>query len=814
MSLSPEVEDKSAKLLRGVALLFFALILLPRPSAASTEAGNGVVVDPAIPVASAASASMSASSDVTLLLEVQINGLTTNKIGEFILRRGKLMARPEELRDLGFLVPDSISLASGGLVALADMPWLNWSFDAKNQELYVTISDARLVPTRLQTNGSTEGHRVVESGTGVTVNYDIADTLAAGQIGTTGSMDLRAFSRWGVVSSGWLGYAGAASGGSGRNTAIRLDSAYTFSDVDKLRRYVLGDFITGGLAWTRPVHLEGAQIRSDFSMRPDLVTLPLPSVTGSAAVPSTVNVLTDGNLMVSSQVAAGPFEVPQLPVMSGAGTISMTMTNAMGQQVTVTQPFYASSAMLARGLQTFAAQAGMVRLNWGSISNDYGGIAGSAIYRRGLTRKFTIEGSVEGTSGTVMAGAGGVTQISNLGVLNFAAAGSIGSGQAGAQITVGAQRIGRTFSLGASAMLTSGNFRDVASMNGDRVPKKQFSAFASWAFMRLGSVGLAYGQVGQNESSSMAQSDYVPGSNSKVVSANYSIQIHHVSVYASEFKDFSSTGSSNGMQIGLTIPFSRRRSVSVSATSAGDGQMQAQKSATSIGDMGYDVFISGGNSDHEFGQVQYKSPVGLFTTGVDRSAGKMSLRVESQGALSLVDRGLFPSNAINDSFAIVDTGATPNVRVLQENRDVGSTGSSGRLLVPDMRSFDLNHLTIEPTDIPPDSTIKDASRAVRPQDRSGVIVRFPIKISHGALLKLVDEAGVPIPLGSTAKLQATGVTVPVGYDGDAYVEDLNPRNQVAVERPDGVRCTVAFDYHAVPGEIPSIGPLRCLERTP
>ena len=31
-----------------------------------------------------------------------------------------------------------------------------------------------------------------------------------------------------------------------------------------------------------------------------------------------------------------------------------------------------------------------------------------------------------------------------------------------------------------------------------------------------------------------------------------------------------------------------------------------------------------------------------------------------------------------------------------------------------------------------------------------------------------------MPLGSAATLRATGVTVPVGYDGDAYVEDLVP----------------------------------------
>jgi len=39
-------------------------------------------------------------------------------------------------------------------------------------------------------------------------------------------------------------------------------------DVNTLRRYSLGDFITGGLSWTRPVRLEGIQVNADFSMRP------------------------------------------------------------------------------------------------------------------------------------------------------------------------------------------------------------------------------------------------------------------------------------------------------------------------------------------------------------------------------------------------------------------------------------------------------------------------------------------------------------------------------------------------------------------
>ena len=108
--------------------------------------------------------------------------------------------------------------------------------------------------------------------------------------------------------------------GAGTYAAIRLDSTYVYSDPDTLRRYRLGDFITGGLGWTRPVRLGGVQVNSDFSMRPDLVTFPLPSVEGSVAVPSTVDVLVNSTRLLSRQVQPGPFQIPQLPVITGAGS--------------------------------------------------------------------------------------------------------------------------------------------------------------------------------------------------------------------------------------------------------------------------------------------------------------------------------------------------------------------------------------------------------------------------------------------------------------------------------------------------------------
>jgi len=759
------------------------------------------------------------AEDQTLLLDVQINGHDIGKVGEFILRDGVLMARETDLHELGIRGTGALirrnaaspDASSEGLLSLSDLPGLSWKIDQKTQTLYITASSDRLLPTILAPNeGGAPPARLSESSLGATLNYDVAGTLAGSKPGVYGLMDMRVFSSRGIASSGLLVHAGASPGGSGAAATVRLDSAYTFADVRTLRRYSLGDFITGGLAWTRPVRLTGAQIRSDFSMRPDLLTFPLPSVSGSAAVPSTVEVLADGNVIVSRPVDAGPFEIPQLPVVSGAGTISVTVTNALGQQVTTRQAFYATSTLLSPGLQTLSVQLGAVRLNWGQASNDYGKLAGTATYRRGLTRSLTVEGSAEGTPGTIMSGGGLVYGVGHLGSLSASMAASAGSGSAGGQFSLGGQRIGRAFSLGGSAIVASRNYRDVAAMNGEAAPRRQLNASTGFSLKRLGSAGAAYGVLDRDAAFGPVRSYSTQAQHVHLVSANYSFSLHRVSIYVTEFKDLAALNSS-GFQVGVVIPFQRRSSADLSVASGVSGQLQVQQAAVSIHDWGYQAYVATGDITHEFAQLQYKSPWALVTAGLDQTGGQTAAQFETQGALSLADGGLFPSNTIYDSFGIVDTGPMTHVHVLQENRDVGETGSSGRLLVPDMRAFEVNHIAIEPTDIPADATIDLTSREVRPQDRSGVVIRFAVRYSHAALLRLVDEAGAPIALGSTATLLATGIAAPVGYEGEAYIQTLSLHNKVSVERPDGHTCDVSFDYLAVPGDIPVIGPLACVE---
>jgi outer membrane usher protein len=268
-----------------------------------------------------------------------------------------------------------------------------------------------------------------------------------------------------------------------------------------------------------------------------------------------------------------------------------------------------------------------------------------------------------------------------------------------------------------------------------------------------------------------------------------------------------------GAVIGISIPLGGRTSASVSGN-AGLGQnygtAQITQSAAQIGEFGYQVSSTLGQVSRQFADAQYRSSDALFDIGVDRTSGQNSYRGSAQGALAFADGQLFAANTIYDSFAVVDTAGIAGIHVLQENRVVGTTSSSGTQLVTDLRSFETNRIDIDPRDVPMDASFTTPTQIVRPADRSGVVVKFALTQTHGALIVLVDKAGKPLPVGSHAVLESTHEAATVGFDGEAFITGLEEHNMLTVKRQDGSACTVRFDFTPHPGALPKLGPLPCV----
>jgi len=741
-----------------------------------------------------------------LILEVVINGRRAGRVSEFVERDGALYFHADDLKSFGLAVPPDLP-AGAGLTPFSALPALSVQIDESQQTLLIAAGGSALQTTQLGAAPPARLTPLTKAQFGALLNYDSAVTYADNRASGGALLDLRLFGPYGVVESSALV---SIDPPRGQSKVVRLDTTFTVTQPDKLRRWRVGDVVTGALPWTRAVRLGGAQVASDFGLRPDLITFPLPTISASAAVPSTVNVMVNGVRQLSDTVEPGPFAISSLPVVSGAGTVSVTLRDALGQPTLITLPFYASSALLRPGLTSYSLEVGAVRKDYGLSGDHYAGWAVNQSSRFGLTDWLTLESHAEATSGTAVAGAGAALLVGTFGIANLAIAGSTGGGATGALVAAGFQRVAERLNFGFSGTYATRHYRDIAALHGAPVPKATLDASLGYQLGRWGSLGLAYNRrIARPEQAADEPLREAPSI--ELITGSYNVLL-------ANFANFHATGFTDlrdkavyGFGAGLSFPLGRAGHASLGASLDRGGLTRSADLVRSVqrsGDFGYRLRVADGAAPQRSAVGEYLAPWGHVSAGVEHFSGQLAARAGARGALVLAGGELFASEQIGDSFAVVDTGGVAGIPVMVENRFVGRSNKRGKLLIPSLRSFQDNRLSVDSTLLPADVEIAATNLVVRPADRSGVAVDFGVRKVRAALITLHDRLGRAIALGSVARIAGEG-DQPIGHDGAAYVTGLKPSNRVEVALPDGTHCAANFDYRPVSGDIPLIGPLPC-----
>ena len=126
-----------------------------------------------------------------------------------------------------------------------------------------------------------------------------------------------------------------------------------------------------------------------------MVTFPSPYVEGATATPSSVDLFVDGVLRHRQNVDAGFFRIDDLPSVTGAGELTMVVTDVMGRETIVTRDFYSSSELLRKGLHDYSYSLGLMRRNYALESNDYDEPAFIGAHRVGIDESWTVGGRLE-----------------------------------------------------------------------------------------------------------------------------------------------------------------------------------------------------------------------------------------------------------------------------------------------------------------------------------------------------------------------------------------------------------------------------------
>jgi outer membrane usher protein len=760
-----------------------------------------------------------AAADQSEILSLTLNGRPTGLVGEFRRCDAELCASAAELMALGFVVPASVGPPATA-ITLSTLPGVRVRFDSAEQVIYVDAENAALRVTEIGGEPLFQAVPLSPSGYGAVLNYDMVANASRFGTSVAGAIDVRAFGPLGVFESTAIVTVVAPEG---QSAGIRrLGSAFTYSDADRLFRMRLGDVVTGALAWNRAVRLGGIQISSDFNLRPDLVTYPLPIIRSSTAVPATVTLLANGVQQSTASVQPGPFAVQMLPVVTGSGEVSVAVQDALGRQTIITLPFYASSALLRTGLTSYSIETGLVRENYGSTTDHYSALAANVSARRGLTDWLTGEAHGEVTEGLALAGIGSTIRVGTLGIANFALSGSVRSPGAtadrrwGGMAGIGLQRVTRHFNVSMNATFGTSGYRDISAVRGLWLPRSALGVSMGYQSGRLGAIGVSY--VARNPfrvaRSTVAAGNIAPFGDARfrIINGSYSVGIGSAgSLRCNAYRDFANR-SSYGFGCGFSAFLGHRRTIATlgGADNGGQSSRFASISRTALqpGDVGYRIQDFGGSTARRSAEAEYYARWGRLTGGIAQSSGSVIGRIGLRGSLALMDGAVFASDHIYDSFAVVRTGNIGGVPVQYENRPIGVTDSKGMLLLPSLLSFQRNRISIDSSRLAPDIVVGETFAFVRPRNGSGVSVDFSVKRVHAAIVRLHGSDDKPLPVGSIVEVAGMAVQV-VGYDGEAYLQDLQSENTLKIIKPNGASCIADLRYKPVVGDIPAIGPITC-----
>ena len=727
-------------------------------------------------------------------LDVEINGQPTQQIVHFLESAGKLSATGEDLASLGISL-DRAHIARDAVVPLDSIPGLAYTYDAGRQRVEIHAADAIRTPFTFDSRTSEPIARATAS-RGVLINYD-----AFAQSDTDARLALwseeRYFDLAGVFSNTGIAYLYKQD-----QRYVRFDTSWAHSNPDALTTTQLGDTISSSLAWSRSIRIAGLQWRSNFALRPDLVTFPVPALSGSAVVPSSVDLYINQVRQFSGAVPSGPFVVNDVPGITGGGNATVVTRDALGRSIVTSVPLYIDTRMLSAGLASYSVEAGFLRRAYGIESFDYDphpAFSGSARY--GVSDVLTIESHGEATSGLYNAGAGVLVRLGTVGVVNAAVAASTGH-LAGTQVSAGYQMIQPQFSLDMQTVRAFGNYGDLAAADGTPVPSATDRVTVSVPVFNTQTIGLSY--LGYK---------YPGAPSSHIASLSYSLNLGSlVSINLSGFKDFGQ-GQTSGAFLSLNIGLGDNISVSMNGGEQ-DGRAnysaQAQRPPDYEGGWGWGA-QGGGNGivKYGLGQLQYLGRYGEATAVVQDIGGATTESLDLSGAVVIMDGSVEAARRIYDGFALVSTDGVAKIPVLHENRVIGLTDAGGHLLVPDLNSYQVNHIAIDSMNLPADARVSTTAQKVVPQSESGVLAHFPVARYSAASITIVDAQGKPLAPGSHVRDVESGAQTIIGYDGMTFIDGLQADNHLHIEMG-AASCDVAFPYtRPTDGSLPALGPFVC-----
>ncbi|WP_392562990.1 fimbria/pilus outer membrane usher protein [Orbus sturtevantii] len=718
------------------------------------------------------------NSKLELYLELVINGFSTNHIAAIDYEQPNFFISPQDLTITGIAPSHWQQLISkkDGKINLNQIKNLTATYQQEKQQLLITVPPAWL-PNQTVSLNSQQTYYPAENSNGLLFNYDAyvsnpqnGDSYAA--IWT----DVRFFSQDGALQSTGS-YQQPFSKRAKRY--IRYDTSWQSSNQQSMSTIDVGDFITKTLSWSDPVRLGGLQIAKNFSIRPDIITYPLPQLSGENNLPSTVDLLVNGYKVESSSLNSGPFTLTNVPFINGAGEATIITTDALGRQVSTTIPLYVTSRLLKQGLADYSFSSGFIRQKYAIDSFRYNQLAINGNYRYGLTDYLTAESHIEAAKYLQQFGVGSTLRLGVYGVINGSYGQSYYGSKAGKKITLGYQYNHRAFNVALQYSTTDNQFLGLPNLEyGYQIENTNRQITFGLPLGQAGNLVAGYFKIkSQNQSAN------------ELVNLSWNRSFNQ---FGNLFFSISKSNQNHNWTsfLQLMIPLNQGRDT-LSITANKDSQNQYSQRVNYNHNQPYNGGFGGNlsyqNNSHQDnyyqGDISWRNQNVELYSGAYGTDDDKTLWANAVGAIIFMDNQLYAANSVQDAFVAVSTNHIANVDIYYENIFAGKTDDDGHLLLTKIPAYYAATYSIDPLSLNENLQVDQFAQHVAVKSQNGYVLKFAVNPITPIYLTLVDEQNKTLPLGSRVVLNGKKTTY-IGWDGFVYFDNIEADNQLLIYTPE------------------------------
>ncbi|MCF9046971.1 fimbria/pilus outer membrane usher protein [Acinetobacter nectaris] len=787
---------------KKVFTYFLLLFSLDHRSYADNFIDSTDAIVPTVPPSGVASLVSKKSDDTKTLLFLSIfinQAAYKDLIAVKQDRAGKLYIRADDLRLLRLLINSSI--ADNELIPLDSIEGISFSYSPNEQSLFIKASPDQLstYTLDLETNNISKNFGNINTINALILNYNIYTNYFSHHYALTSNQDITYSTNSGNLNTGFL-YSNSAKDSQFQHF-IRLDTKWQHINPTKISQYTIGDFNSNTTDWGSSTRLAGFQWSSAYSQRPDIITTAMPNFSGSAVLPSTLDLYVNQQRIFSGNVPAGRFDIKQIPYISG-NEVTLVTTDETGHQVIKKEPYYYSAKLLNTEIKEFSVDVGIPRYNYGLLSNNYNThtILSSGSFRYGYSPLITLSGGSEvSTDGLINLGMGGITKFLGRSVFNTSIAMSHYKNNFGGLAQVGIDsQISQTMVFNTSYQETLNKYANLAYVSEQKY-QKNTDSFKSTAFaqkiLRAGisyspipnySLTLGYNQISSDNSINQLLSMNLNGN----MSQNWSF-------YLSGYTGL--TKKNNSAFLAVRYSPSMRFNATTSTTLNDHTVSYRQEfSGSNISNNKIGSFSGGGaieSNGASYDSSLYSSYMGNYNTIAGTYTENNSNRqvaVSLSGSVIAASRKIFFANQIGNGFAIVNN-AGPKSQVLNGGVNLGQTDAKGKFLITNLNPYQTQFIYIDPTNLPLDWSLNSTEKSTIIGYKQGVNLDFGAHESAKGLIKIIDKSGRVIAPGYAVLVNGKDSAI-VGYDGQVFLENIQKNNILIVDLLDKGECTIEFPY--------------------